>query len=118
MRRENGRDENWPSQTRETENGETKRSRTLSRTRARKDSIVNELPVNADNELQVCMYLPMTHRRIGGKIAVILSRNNIQLFRQITPNDKLPFASFLSYAKINNLQFNSLVETSKKTNFS
>lgn len=43
-------------------------------------SIVSELPVNADNELQVRMYLPMTHHRIGGKIAVILNRNNIQLF--------------------------------------
>lgn len=43
-------------------------------------SIVSELPVNADNELQVRMYLPMTHHRIGGRIAVILNRNNIQLF--------------------------------------
>lgn len=43
-------------------------------------SIVSELPVNADNELQVRMYLPMTHHRIGGKIAVILNRNNMQLF--------------------------------------
>lgn len=31
------------------------------------DSIVSELRVNTDNELQVRMYLRMTHQRIGGE---------------------------------------------------
>lgn len=44
------------------ESGETECvANSFSRTRAKTEIFVSELRVDADNELQVCMYLPMTH---------------------------------------------------------
>lgn len=51
-------DENWP------ETREQRSLREFSLFHGIEDSIVSELRVNADNELQVRMYLRMTHQRI------------------------------------------------------